>query len=306
MSKFFSLIKNPTKILNAILLRLPVLQKLLSEKRSIQIRFKAVLGKKLNLNNPQTFNEKMQWLKLYDRKPIYTTMVDKAAVKDFVTKKIGKQYVIPTLGIWDHFDDINFDTLPNQFVLKCTHDSGGVVICKDKKLLNVKEAKKKIEATLKNNYYYSCFEWPYKNVKPRIIAEEYMEDSHTKELRDYKFYTFSGKPHFLLLASNRQNLAKDLTFDYFDMDFNRLDLVNQDHPQSPSIPQKPTQFKKMQDLAQVLSQGIPHVRVDFYEVDGKVFFGEMTFFPNGGYLKLSPKSWEIEWGMLIQLPGFDK
>lgn len=270
----------------------------------VRFAYFAFLHKKLDLKNPLTFNEKLNWLKLYDRNPLYTTLVDKYAVKDWVSEKIGKQYVIPTLGVWDKFDDIDFNELPNQFVLKCTHDSGGLVICKDKASLDVDEARKKISSSLKEKYYYEYREWPYKNVVPRIIAEKYVEDSCDSELRDYKFYTFNGEPKFLLLATNRQSKDKPLCFDYFDMDFNHLPLTNHWHPNNmESPPHKPQRFKEMQFLAKCLAEGFPQVRVDFYEVDGNIFFGEMTFFPQGGFLKLHPDSWEKEWGDLIILPS---
>lgn len=261
-------------------------------------------NKKLDLKNPQTFNEKLQWLKLYNRVPLYTTLVDKYTVKKWVSEKIGAQYVIPTLGIWEKFEDIDFDMLPNQFVLKCTHDSGGLVICKEKKSMNVALARNTIDKSLKRNYYYSSREWPYKNVKPMVIAEKYMEDSECHELRDYKFYTFNGEPRFMLLATNRQCKEKSLSFDYYDMEFNHLPLVNHWHPNNTTdLIHKPVTFEKMKELALILAEGIPHVRVDFYEVNGKIYFGEMTFFDMGGFLKLHPDSWDQEWGDLIKLPS---
>lgn len=303
MAKIKEVFANPTKIINALLVRVPALGTLLGDANCLKIRFKAVYGKTLHLDKPQTFNEKLQWLKLYDRRPIYTDMVDKYAVKDYVAKKIGEEYVIPTLGVWNSVDEIDFDGLPNQFVLKCTHDSGGIVICKDKAKLDITLAKKKLAKTLKKNFYYSSYEWPYKNVKPRIIAEKYMEDPKVEELRDYKFYTFNGIPYYLLLATNRQSAEKPLSFDYYDMDFNHLPITNFWHPNNyEGQLQKPLMFEKMKELSKILAEGIPHVRVDFYEVDGMIYFGEMTFFPNGGYLKLSPDSWEKEWGDLIHLP----
>lgn len=265
--------------------------------------FLKIMGKPLNLKDPQTYNEKVNWLKLYDRNPLYTTLVDKYAVKKWVEDKIGKQYIIPTLGIWEKFDDIDFSQLPNQFVLKCTHDSGGVIICKDKSLFDISSAKEALTKSLKHNFYYQSQEWPYKNVPPRIIAEKYMEDQQDGELRDYKFYTFNGEPQILLLATNRQSKDKPLCFDYYDMNFNHLKWTNHWHPNNnEKNPHKPQNFEKMQKLIKVLAEKIPHVRVDFYEVNGSVYFGEMTFFPQGGFLKIHPDSWEKEWGDLLQLP----
>lgn len=279
------------------------IKKIIPDSIFLKHRFKKEMGYSLNLRSPKTFDEKLQWLKLYNRNPLYTALVDKYAVKQWVAEKIGAEYVIPTLGVWDHFEDIDFSKLPNQFVLKCTHDSGGLVICKDKGLFDISAAHTKLQKSLKKNFYYQSREWPYKNVPPRIIAERYMEDTQDEELRDYKFYTFNGVPKFLLLATNRQSGTCPLSFDYYDMDFNHLPLTNHWHPNNElNPPKKPKNFEKMIHLAHVLAEGIPHVRVDFYDVDGQVYFGEMTFFDQGGFLKLHPESWETEWGDLIKLP----
>lgn len=264
-------------------------------------QFKKIMGKKLNLNNPQTFNEKLQWLKLYDRKPIYTTMVDKYEAKKYVADIIGEEYIIPTLGVWKQFDDIDFDSLPNQFVLKTTHDSGGVVICKDKKTFDLLAAKDKLGKSLKRNYFWTNREWPYKNVKPRIIAEEYMEDTETGELRDYKFFAFDGTPRALFIATERQNAQTDTRFDFFDMDYNHLDIRN-GHPNADTIPSKPKNFEEMKRLAAVLSKGIPQIRVDFYEVNGRVYFGELTFAHWGGMMPFEPENWDKIFGDWIKLP----
>ena len=267
----------------------------------LQKKYKLLMGKDLDLNNPQTFNEKIQWLKLNDRKPIYTTMVDKYDVKKFIADTIGEEYVIPTLGIYDHFDDIDFDALPNQFVLKCTHDSGGLVICTDKSKLNIREAKKKIEKSLKRDFYLNGREWPYKNVVPRIIAEQYMEDPSTKELRDYKFFSFNGKVKALFIATDRQAEGKETKFDFFDADFNHLPFTN-GHPNAEVLPQKPQQFDKMIELAEKLSVNIPLVRVDFYEVNGRIYFGELTFSHWSGMVPFDPEEWDYKLGEWITLP----
>ena len=257
---------------------------------------------KLNLDNPQTYNEKLQWLKLYDHNPLYTTLVDKYEVKQYVADKIGPQYVIPTLGVWDSVKDIDFDKLPNQFVLKCTHDSGGLVICKDKSKLNIAKAKRVLRKSLRRNFYYMGFEWPYKNVKPRIVAEEYMEDTKTKELRDYKFFCFDGEVKALFIATERQKEGEDVKFDFFDADFNHLPF-RQGHENAAVLPEKPLRFDDMKVLAAKLSKDIPQVRVDFYEVDGRIYFGEMTFYHHGGWTKFDPKDWDMKWGELIKLPA---
>ena len=263
--------------------------------------YKLRMGRKLDLDNPQTYNEKLQWLKLYDRKPEYTKMVDKYAVKDYVAKKIGAEHIIKTLGVWDKFDDIDFTTLPNQFVLKTTHDSGGVVICKDKNVLNMKEARKRIEWSLNRKYYYIWREWPYKDVKPRIIAEEYMVDESGYELKDYKFFCFNGKVKALFVAKDRTKVNEETKFDFFDENFNHLPFTN-GHPNSEPPYFKPENFEKMKELAEKLSIGIPHVRVDFYNINGKIYFGELTFSHWSGLTPFNPEEWDYEFGSWIELP----
>ena len=264
-------------------------------------RFKQRLGYKMDWKNPKTFNQKLQWLKVYDRNPEYTKMVDKYEAKKYVAERIGEEYIIPTLGVWDRFDDIDFDSLPDQFVLKCTHDSGGLVICRDKNALDKAAAKKKIEYSLAQNYYSTSKEWPYKNVKPRIIAEKYMEDSKTAELRDYKFFAFDGKAKAMFIASERYG-AEETKFDFYDMDFNHLDLRN-GHPNSSAKIEKPECFDQMRELAEKLSKGIPQLRVDFYEVDGKIYFGELTFAHWSGMTPFEPQEWDKTFGDWIQLPS---
>lgn len=227
-------------------------------------------------------------------------MVDKYAVKQYVSDLIGEEYIIPLLGVWDNVDDIDFDKLPDQFVLKTTHDSGAVIICRDKKSLDFKSAKEKINKFLKRNYYALNREWPYKNVKPRIIAEKYMEDSKYGELRDYKFFTFGGVPKVLYIAQGRGK-DKQVTADFFDMEFNHLPFVI-DHEMSETPPKKPECFDEMKRLASILSQGTPQLRVDFYEVDGKVYFGEMTFFHCSGLEKFHPDKWDNIFGDWVTLP----
>lgn len=248
----------------------------ISDEQFLKRKFKSIFGYDLNLDNPITYSEKIQWLKLYDRNPEYTKMVDKFLVKDYVEKKIGVNYIIPTLGVWESFDEIEFEKLPNQFVLKTTHDSGGVVICTDKSKFNKKKARKKLNKSLKNNYYSVSKEWPYKNVIPRIIAEEYMVDESGYELKDYKFFCFNGKVKAMFIASNRQGDG-ETKFDFYDEKFNHLPFTN-GHPNSLIEIKKPSSFDEMIILSEKLSTNIPHVRVDFYDVNGKVYFGELTFY----------------------------
>ena len=273
----------------------------MSDEKYLKLIFKDKFGYALDLKNPQTFNEKLQWLKLYDRKPIYTTMVDKYDVKKYVADAIGEEYIIPTLGVWESFDEIDFDALPEQFVLKCTHDSGGLVICRDKSKLNKASAKEKIDRCMKRNYYWANREWPYKDVKPCIIAEKYMEDEETAELRDYKFFSFDGDTKAMFIATERANENEETKFDFFDMDYNHLDFRN-GHPNATTLPAKPQNFELMHALADKLSIGIPQVRVDFYEVNGQVYFGEMTFFHWSGLKPFEPKEWDKIFGEWIKLP----
>ena len=273
----------------------------LSDKAYVKLMYKTNFGKKLNLEDPKTYNEKLQWLKLYNRDPKYSRLVDKYEVKDYVAKVIGEEYIISTLGVWEKFDDIDFNSLPNQFVIKCTHDSGGLVICKDKSKFNLDKAKAKIEKSLKTNYYKLGREWPYKNVKPRIIAEEYMEDKETEELRDYKFFAFDGEAKAVFIATDRQIENEETKFDFFDMEYNHLPFTN-GHPNAKVIPKKPANFDKMKELAGKLSKGIPQARVDFYEVNGKVYFGEITFFHWGGLKPFNPEEWDYTFGSWIKLP----
>ena len=274
----------------------------MSDERYLRIAYKARLGKKLNLKNPLTYNEKLQWLKLYNRRPEYTQLVDKYEVKPIIAKIIGDDYIIPTIGVWDSFDDIDFNQLPQQFVLKCTHDSGGLVVCKDKSTLNIEKAKKRIDRCLKHSFFYAMREWPYKDVEPRIIAEQYMEDDQTHELRDYKFFCFDGQVKALFIATERMKQGEETKFDFFDENFNHLPFTN-GHPNAEVLPDKPVRFEEMKEIAAKLSKGIPHVRVDLYEVNGKVYFGEMTFFHWSGMTEFKPEEWDYRFGSWIKLPS---
>ena len=276
--------------------------KIIPDKKYLSIIYKGYVGKKLNLQNPTTFNEKLQWLKLYDRNVNYTSMVDKYEVKKIIASMIGEEYIIPTLGVWDSFDSINFDELPNQFVLKCTHNSGGVFICKDKTKIDLSEAKKIFNHNMKKNFYYPGREWPYKDVKPRIIAEKYMEDESTSELRDYKFFTFKGRVKALFIASDRFVKNEETKFDFFDEKFEHLSIKN-GHPNAVKKIDKPINFELMIKLAEKISKDIPHVRVDFYEMNGKVYFGEMTFFHNDGMVPFEPEEWDSIFGEWLILPN---
>lgn len=274
---------------------------LLPTKLFLKMKYKIRLGKKLDLKNPQTFNEKLQWLKLYDRNPEYTKTVDKYQAKQYVADIIGEKYIIPTLGIWDKFENINFEELPNQFVLKCTHDSGGLVICKDKSKLNIKEAKRKISKSLKTNYYYHGREWPYKKVRPRIIAEKYMATYKQKELIDYKFFCFNGEPKFLYVSEGLSN-HENARISFANMNYEKTEFYRKDYRPFDKLPDKPTNFDKMKELSKKLSKNIPFIRVDFYEVNGQIYFGELTFFPCSGFIPFEPEEWDRKLGDMLKLP----
>ncbi len=298
MSKLTRAIKSPKKILIYFLNKGA---RLFSDKKFLQIKFRLEMGQKLNLDNPKTFNEKLQWLKLYNRKPEYTTMVDKYAVKEYVANIIGKEHIIPTLGIWNSVDEIDWDTLPNQFVLKTTHGGGGggVVICKDKATFDKRKARKTLQKSLDNDIYWNYREWPYKDVPKRIIAEKFMIDESGTELKDYKFFCFNGnvkcfKIDFDRFTGHKANYyskkAELLPFgeECCMPDFNRHFEI-------------PKNFEKMLSLAENLSQNIPFIRIDFYNCDGKIFFGEMTFFPAAGMGKFVPEEWDYNLGEWLKL-----
>ena len=272
----------------------------LPDKTYLKWNYWANIKKRLNLKNPKTFNEKLQWLKLYDRKLIYTTMVDKYAVKKYVADRIGAEYVIPTLGVWDSPEEIDFDSLPNQFVLKVTHDSGGLVICKDKSKLDIEAAKAKLARSLKRDYYLQSREWPYKNVKRRILAEKFMVDASDK-LDDYKLLCFGGQVKCSFVCSDRFS-GKGLHITFFDRDWQVMPFERSYPSVKEGVP-KPVQYEKMVELAEILSMDIPFVRVDFYEVDGKIYFGELTFYPGSGFEAFQPESWDETLGQWIQLPN---
>lgn len=262
--------------------------------------YKYVMGEKLDLQNPISFNQKLQWLKIYDHNPKYTDLVDKYEVKKVIHRILGEQYTFPTLGVWNSFDEIDFDKLPNQFVLKCTHDSGGLYFCKDKAHLDFQAAREKINKSLKTNYYYYSREWPYKNVKPRIIAEQLMVDDSGTELKDYKFMCFGGKVKCIFTCTDRYSVD-GLKVTFFDTDWNKMPFERH-YPSSQSCIPKPYSFSRMVEMAEKLSKGIPFVRVDFYEINRKPYFGEMTFYPGAGLEEFTPRKYDDVLGKWICLP----
>ena len=298
LNKINKAIHNPRKLAVYLLFQIAPI---LPDRFFIKILFRLRMGYKLNLDNPQTYSEKLQWLKLYNRKPEYTKMVDKVGAKEYVASIIGEEYIIPTIGVWDRVEDIDWDTLPNQFVLKCTHDSGGIVICSDKSKLDITRAKRDLKRGLKRNFYSQNREWPYKNVAHRIIGEQYMVDESGYELKDYKFFCFDGVPKAMFIATDRGVIGTETKFDFFDMDFNHLPFTN-GHPNSDKPVKKPTGFEEMKRLATALSKDIPHARIDFYDINGKIYFGEITFFHWSGTTPFEPMEWDYKFGEWIKLP----
>jgi hypothetical protein len=298
VNRFIKIIKNPYKIVSY--LGMKGLLKSLSDETYLKLLYRGFSGKNLNINSPQTFNEKIQWLKLYDRNPLYTGLVDKYEVRSYIRDKIGDEYLIPLLGVYNNFEDINFDELPNKFVLKCTHDSGGIVICKDKNKLDINKARKKINNSLSENFYYYGREWPYKNIKPRIICEKYMVDESDIELKDYKFMSFNGEIKCSFVCLNR-NSDTGLNVDFYDMDWNLMPFERH-YPSSGGKINKPINFDKMIGFAKILSKDIPFLRVDFYEINGKVYFGELTFYPGSGFEGFNPEKYDELLGSWLELP----
>lgn len=269
----------------------------MSDEFYLRTFWRMVMGYKLDLKNPKTFNEKLQWLKLYDRNPLYTLLVDKYRVKDWVTEKIGIEYVIPTLAIWENAEDIDISQLPDQFVLKCNHDSGSVIICKDKSTFDLQAVKQKLGKALKHNFYWDAREWAYKAVKPMIFAESYIEDDNFNDLVTYKFMCFNGVPQLMYATVKNEDIWEN----YYDMD---LQVINaqRKYPQCPSDLASPKCFEKMKEIAAILSNGMPHVRIDLYEVDGNVYFSEYTFYDWGGLFDFKDKALNYKLGNMIQLP----
>lgn len=268
----------------------------------IKRRFKSLVGYEPNLYNPQTLCEKLNWLKLYDRKEEYTNMVDKFKVKKYVADRIGEEHVIPCYGVWDSFEDIDFGLLPNQFVLKVTHDSGGFVICKDKSSFDYSQAKKKISKSLKTNYYMLNREWPYKNIKRKIIAEKYIQSLGHSDSVEYKLTCMNGEVKFITICTGvAHSEASQRKNDHFDRHYNRLpwEVVYKKSAQKVSFP---PQMDKMIEYAELLSNNIPYVRIDFYIIDEQIYFGEMTFYTWGGYMKFVPEKWDTILGSWLILP----
>lgn len=291
-------IENPSRMLTKLMVR--HCPELVPDKQYIQYLWEQVMDYPLDLKNPRTFNEKLQWLKLYDRKPEYTTMVDKYRVKQWVADRIGEEYVIPTLAVYQSVDEIDLDKLPDQFVLKCNHDSGNVIICKDKTKFDLEVAKQKLATALRNDYYLRWREWPYKNVKRCIIVEKYLKNEDSDDLTDYKMMVFNAKVKCIFTCTNRK-IGGGLNVTFFDTDWERLPFERK-YPADFKPIAKPASYPEMVEMAECLSEHLPFSRVDFYEVKGKPYFGEITLYPGAGFEPFNPKEWDATLGEWIELP----
>ena len=286
------------------------IQRLLSDELFMRIMMRAKVGYRLNLEKPKTFNEKMQWLKLYDRDPVYSQMVDKYEAKRYIARKIGNEHIVPSYGVWDSFDDIDFESLPNTFVLKTTHDCGGVVICDNKEAFNYEAAKAKLDKRLATNFFWQGREWPYKNVKPRIMAEKFLTIENNIEfftysegnipgIIDYKVMCFNGKPYCCLVCMGR-NSMEGLHENFYDTEWNLMPF-KRSNPQYKGKVNKPNNFDEMLRCAEILSDGLKFLRVDFFESAEKLYIGELTFYPGSGFSRFIPIEWDYRLGDLIEL-----
>ena len=295
-----SLLKTPGKMIMPIADR--GLFNWLPDKPYLKLVYRGELGKKLNLEHPQTFNEKLQWLKLYDRNPLYQQMVDKYEVKQCIANRIGQEYTIPTIGLWSSVEEIHFDELPDQFVLKCTHDSGSVIICKDKRYFNKEDAKGKLSFHMKKSTYWFGREWPYKGLVPRIIVEPYLKDSNkSQDLADYKVHCFNGIPKLILVCKDRFS-SDGITEDFYDAQWKHLQVRRPDIENAKGDIPCPEGLNEMLLVSQELSKGISFLRVDFYLVDHHPYIGELTFFPASGLKPFIPDAFDAEMGSWLQLP----
>lgn len=273
----------------------------ISDEEYLLRKFSAIMGCQLPLDKPKSFNEKLQWLKLYDRCPEYTEMVDKYKVRKYISEKLGAEYLVPLFGVWDDPEKIDFDALPERFVMKCNHNSGlGMCICKDKKQLNISKVKKELHKGLKQDYYLTGREWPYKNVPRKIIAEQFLQ-SDEGGLTDYKIHCFNGEPKLILVCKDRF-LNTGLTEDFFSEHWEHLDLRRPKYPNSKQPIPMPDELSEMLGLAKKLSADIPFLRVDFYIVDHRIYFSELTFFPASGFERFEPERWDKTLGDWLILP----
>lgn len=294
-----SIIKKAPGFDNLNLLRFKISHFFKDDETVIRKRYKAVFGRELNLENPKTFNEKIQWRILKDRKDIYTQLADKYLVRDYVKEKIGEEYLIKLLGVYERAEDIDYDKLPNKFVLKCNHDSGSVIICKDKSTFNKKEANRKLNFFLKRNFYYMTREWHYKNINPLIICEEFLEENG-KAPKDYKFHIFNSSKDTNIFIQCDVDRFDGHKRAMFDEKWNLCSFLLR-HKNPTQLPKEPKKFNEMKKLALKLSEDYEAIRIDFYEVNEKIYFGEITFTPGAGIESFYPDEWDYKLGELREI-----
>lgn len=299
-TKYFS----PDYLLNKVIcgrlfpLWLKISPLIKSDRLYIKIFYRLGMGRRLNLNNPQTYTEKLQWLKLHNTNPLFSRMVDKYTARKIVAEKIGEEYLVPLIGVWNKFEEIDFELLPNEFVLKTTHDSGTVIICNDKTNFDIEKARKILTKSLKTNYFIRSREYPYKYAVPRIICEKLLKDPANDVIPDFKFFCFNGRPELLLVVTGSQGKKYN---SWYDKDFNKLPF-KAGFPLPEKLPVKPANYESMLKLVEMLSCGFPHIRIDLYNAEEKIYFGEFTFHHAGGIIKFTPNEWDYKLGEMISLP----
>lgn len=266
----------------------------------LKIVFQAETGYKLNLKKPLTYNEKLQWIKLYDRKKEYTLYADKFEVRDYIRKTIGEDYLIPLIGVYNNVDDIDWDALPNRFVLKCTHGSGCNIICGDKSVLDIEQSKRKLHQWMKKSWYWFGREWSYRDIKPRIICEQFIEATDGKALVDYKFMCFNGEPKLIQVHRNRY--GSDYSLDYYNTLWKKVDICRIDARNADKSAPKPKKIDLMMQIARTLSYDMPYARIDLYEQNNSVFFSEITLYPTSGFSTFARYEDDLELGSWIALP----
>lgn len=276
---------------------------MLSDRRFVELVWELKYGSRLDLDNPKTFNEKIQWLKVFDRRKDYFMMADKIEAKKYVAQIIGREHIIPTIAVYDRVQDIIWEDLPQQFVVKCSHNSGGLAVCRNKELLDKKETVERLSACLKKNYFYQSGEWCYKGIKPRILCEQLMEDDSQREsLIDYKFFCFGGQPEFVYISYGLEDHST-ASISFVDIDGERAPFHRADYKEVADPLPIPASFEEMKHIAARIAKAVNNafVRVDLYEINGNIYFSELTFYPNGGYIPFVPAEWDNKLGELLQL-----
>lgn len=298
LRRFFLNLKNPEYTINYIKSNGKFDN--LTDRRYLELLFKKNTGYALNLEQPRTFNEKLQWLKLYNRNPLYSNLVDKYEVRKYVTEKIGSQYLNTIYGVYKNFEEINFKELPDQFVLKPTHTSGDYFICKNKNMINYKKLKSDVDRWMERNYFQLHREWPYKNAEPRIISEKLLIQENSEELRDYRLFCFNGEPKFIAVdfsITDKNKTRRNL----YDLNWDLMDATIS-YPRELEIEvEQPEKLDELIEISRKLAKGIPHARIDFYIIKNQIIFGEITFFHQAGMGTIKPHSFDLQMGEWINI-----